>query len=136
VASSVAFSVLLVAFAFVRVVWLACVVLLAVGFTMILNGALCNALLQAIVPDALRGRLMAAYSFVVVGMAQVVGAFCGGAVARAVGETWAIGGGAFWSSAGRARGASPTRASSTGSTKRRATGRGGAARSGGFGSIR
>jgi hypothetical protein len=26
-------------------------------------------------------------------MAQVVGAFCGGAVARAVGETWAIGGG-------------------------------------------
>jgi MFS family permease len=93
VASSLAFSVLLVAFAFVRVVWLACVVLLAVGFTMILNGALCNALLQSIVPDALRGRLMAAYSFVVVGMAQVVGAFCGGAVARAVGETWAIGGG-------------------------------------------
>ena len=93
VASSTAFAVLLMAFAFVRVAWLACVVLLAVGFTMILNGALCNALLQAIVPDALRGRLMAAYSFVVVGMAQVVGAFCGGAVARAIGETWAIGGG-------------------------------------------
>ena len=93
VASSTAFAVLLTAFAFVRVAWLACVVLLAVGFTMILNGALCNALLQAIVPDALRGRLMAAYSFVVVGMAQVVGAFCGGAVARAIGETWAIGGG-------------------------------------------
>jgi len=31
---------------------------------------------------------------VVVGMAQVVGAFLGGAVARALGVDWAIGGGA------------------------------------------
>jgi predicted MFS family arabinose efflux permease len=93
VGSSFLFAALLVGFAFVHTAWLACTVLLAVGFTMILNGALSNALLQSIVPDALRGRLMAAYSFVVVGMAQVVGAFCGGAVARAVGESWAIGGG-------------------------------------------
>ena len=47
-----------------------------------------------IVPDALRGRLMAAYSFVVVGLSQVVGAFLAGAVARAVGVDWAIGGAA------------------------------------------
>jgi hypothetical protein len=44
---------------------------------MILNGALANGILQSIVPDELRGRLMAAYSFVVVGMAQVVGSFVG-----------------------------------------------------------
>ena len=93
VASSFGFSALLLVFAFVRAAWLAVPLLLAIGFAMILNGAIANALLQAIVPDALRGRLMAAYSFVVVGMAQVVGAFCGGAVARAVGEGWAIGGG-------------------------------------------
>jgi len=35
------------------------------------------------VPDALRGRLMAAYSFAVVGVAQVAGSFLGGAAARA-----------------------------------------------------
>jgi MFS family permease len=94
VGASLAFSVLLLAFAFVRQAWMALPLLLAIGFAMILNGALSNALLQAIVPDALRGRLMAAYSFVVVGMAQVVGAFVGGAVARAFGVDWAIGGGA------------------------------------------
>ncbi|MGZ8469672.1 MAG: MFS transporter [Gemmatirosa sp.] len=94
VGSSFAFSVLLFAFAFVREAWMALPLLLAIGFAMILNGALSNALLQAIVPDALRGRLMAAYSFVVVGMAQVVGALIGGAVARAIGVDWAIGGGA------------------------------------------
>ncbi len=94
VGASCAFSVLLLAFSVVREVWVALPLLLAIGFAMILNGALSNALLQAIVPDALRGRLMAAYSFVVVGMAQVVGAFVGGAVARAIGVDWAIGGGA------------------------------------------
>ncbi len=94
VAASVGFAALLGVFAFVRAAWAAVPLLLAIGFAMILNGALSNALLQAIVPDALRGRLMAAYSFVVVGMAQVVGAFAGGAVARALGVEWAVGGGA------------------------------------------
>jgi len=37
-----------------------------------LSGALANGLLQANVEDGLRGRLMAAYSFVVVGLSQVV----------------------------------------------------------------
>jgi MFS family permease len=78
----------------VRTARLAIPLLLATGCAMILTGALSNALLQASSPDALRGRLMAAYSFVVVGMAQVVGAFAGGAVARAAGVDWAVGGGA------------------------------------------
>ena len=91
--ASVAFALLLVAFALVRRAWVAEAVLLATGCTMILNGAVANGLLQAMVPDALRGRLMAAYSFVVVGMAQVVGALVGGAVARLAGPDWAIGGG-------------------------------------------
>jgi MFS family permease len=91
--ASFAFAALLVAFAFVRHVWVAEAVLLATGCAMILNGALANGLLQRLVPDALRGRTMAAYSFVVVGVAQVAGAFVGGAVARAVGVDWAIGGG-------------------------------------------
>ena len=60
------------------------------GITMIVNGAISNALLQHMVPDALRGRLMAAYSFVVVGLAQTIGSFAAGIVARAVGVQWAI----------------------------------------------
>jgi MFS family permease len=61
---------------------------------MILNGALANSLLQSLVPDALRGRLMAAYSLIAVGVAQVVGSFVAGTVANAVGVDWAIGGAA------------------------------------------
>jgi MFS family permease len=93
-ASSFAYAILLIVFAAVRSPGVARVVLLATGFAMICNGALANAMLQSRVPDVLRGRLMAAYSFVVVGMAQVVGSFVGGAVARVAGADWAIGGGA------------------------------------------
>ena len=92
--SCYAFGVLLVLFAASRSVLLGCILLLGAGFAMILNGALANGLLQGVVPDALRGRLMAAYSFVVVGLAQVAGAFLAGSVADAVGVDWTIGGGA------------------------------------------
>jgi MFS family permease len=92
--SSTAYALLLVAFSLVRTPSLAYPVLLCTGFTMILNGALSNALLQHLVPDELRGRLMAVYSLIVVGAAQVFGAFAAGAIARAVGVDWAIGGGA------------------------------------------
>jgi MFS family permease len=57
---------------------------------MILNGAIANGLLQSIVPDGLRGRIMAAYGLVVVGLAQVVGAFTGGVVAHSVGVAGAV----------------------------------------------
>jgi predicted MFS family arabinose efflux permease len=94
VGASFAYAVLLLCFAVVRSPLVARVMLLGIGFTMILHGALSNGILQSRVPDVLRGRLMAAYSFAVVGMAQVVGSFLGGAVARAAGVAWAIGGGA------------------------------------------
>jgi MFS family permease len=92
--SCYAYSVLLILFSLSRSVALGCVLLFGAGFAMILNGALANGLLQAIVPDRLRGRLMAAYSFVVVGLSQVVGALVVGVVARVVGVDWAIGGAA------------------------------------------
>ena len=50
--------------------------------------------MQTIVPDEFRGRLMAIYSLIVVGLPQVLGAFGAGIVARAVGVDWAIGGAA------------------------------------------
>jgi len=60
------------------------------GMTMIANGAVSNSMLQHQVPDALRGRLMAAYSFIVVGLAQTLGSFIAGVLARALGVQWAI----------------------------------------------
>jgi MFS family permease len=92
--ASFAFAALLIAFAFVRNPYVACGFLLAIGFTMIVNNAVANALLQHIVPDQMRGRIMAAYSFLVVGLSQTIGAFGAGAVARVSGVQWAIGGAA------------------------------------------
>ncbi|MDQ3950517.1 MAG: MFS transporter [Gemmatimonadota bacterium] len=92
--ASFAFAVLLIAVSFVRSAHVAYGFLLAIGFTMIVNNAVANALLQHIVPDEMRGRIMAAYSLIVVGLSQTIGAFGAGAVAKVAGVQWAIGGGA------------------------------------------
>jgi MFS family permease len=92
--ASFAFSSLLIALSFVRSAHLAYGFLLAIGFTMIVSNAVSNALLQHIVPDYMRGRIMATYSFIVVGLSQTIGAFGAGAVATVVGVQWAIGGAA------------------------------------------
>jgi MFS family permease len=94
VIASMLWPALLIVFSFVRTPVVGYALLLAIGCTMILNGAIANGLLQGIVPDALRGRIMAAYGLVVVGLSQVVGAFTGGIVAHAVGVAPAIGGSA------------------------------------------
>ena len=88
--SSVVYAVLLIAFSQVRSLNVAWPLLLLVGCAMILNGALSNAMLQDLVPDQFRGRLMAAYSLVVVGLSQVVGNFFGGVVARAFNADYAV----------------------------------------------
>lgn len=64
--------------------------LLATGCVLIVNSALGNTMMQAIVPDAYRGRLMAIYSLIVVGLPQVVGAFAAGGIARVVGISWTL----------------------------------------------
>jgi MFS family permease len=88
--SSYTYPLILLALAAVRDARAAYVLLFLAGMAMIANGAVSNAMLQHSVPDALRGRLMAAYSFVVVGLAQTVGSFLAGLVARAFGVHWAI----------------------------------------------
>jgi MFS family permease len=87
------FAVLLIAFALSPWLRLSQLLLFGTGFTMIVNGALAFGMLQRLVPDEMRGRLSSAYSLVVVGLAQVLGAFAAGAVARWAGPHWAIGGG-------------------------------------------
>ncbi len=94
IAASMAWPVVLLIFSFTRTPIIGYALLLAVGCTMILNGAISNGLLQTNVPDALRGRIMAAYGLVVVGLAQVVGAFVAGSVANIIGVAPTIGGSA------------------------------------------
>ncbi len=83
------FAVLTILFSFVRMVPLAAIVLLFLGLTMLINGALANGILQTVVPDELRGRVMATYVFVYVGFTPF-GSVIAGAVARALGVQWAI----------------------------------------------
>jgi len=92
--ASYVFATLLIAFSLVRNASFAYPILLGVGFTMILNNATANSTLQHVVPNELRGRLMAAYSFIVVGLSQVLGSVLAGSVAHAIGVSWSIGGAA------------------------------------------
>lgn len=94
IAASIIWPILLIAFSFCHTPWVAYVLLLAIGCTMILNGAISNGLLQGVVPDVLRGRMMAAYGLVVVGLSQVVGAFVAGSLAHVAGVAASIGGAA------------------------------------------
>jgi MFS family permease len=68
--------------------------LILIGFTMLINGALANGILQSAVPDELRGRVMAAYVFVYVGF-MPIGSLIGGFLAHITGVQWAIGSGAL-----------------------------------------
>jgi MFS family permease len=89
--ASMIWPALLIIFAFCRAPWLGYLLLLAIGATMILNGAISNGLLQTIVPNELRGRMMAAYGLVVVGLSQSLGGFIAGALARYLGVASSIG---------------------------------------------
>jgi hypothetical protein len=89
--STFGYAALLLALSLTRSPTLAYPILLVTGFLMIVNNAMANGLLQLLVPDELRGRLMSIYSLIVVGLPQVVGAFSAGAVARLIGVDRAIG---------------------------------------------
>jgi MFS family permease len=91
--SSIVFPVLLLAVALTPVAAVTAALLLLTGVSMILHTALANALIQSIVPDALRGRVIAAYVVVYVGFSPF-GSFMSGAVAQLAGVVWALAGGA------------------------------------------
>ncbi|HUK20400.1 MAG TPA: MFS transporter [Gemmatimonadales bacterium] len=85
-----AFGALLVAFAATRSYVVAVLLLALAGCAMIVTTALSNTMIQLLVPDALRGRVMAFYAFVFVGMAPF-GAFQAGFLAEHYGTPLAIG---------------------------------------------
>jgi MFS family permease len=87
------YPVLLVSVSLAHLPLLVGALLFGVGIAMIVNNALVNALLQEIVPDELRGRVMSLYVMLYIG-ASPAGSFIAGAVAKAAGTAWAIGGAA------------------------------------------
>jgi MFS family permease len=91
--SAYSFAALLLAFSLVRAPALAGALLVLLGLTMMINGALANGMIQSIVPDELRGRVISAYVFVYVGFTPI-GSLLAGAVAHAFNVQLAIGGGA------------------------------------------
>ncbi len=89
-------------FSFSTRLWLSVALLLPSGYCMMLQMACSNTLIQTMVPDQLRGRVMSVYSMMFMGMAPF-GAFFGGALAHRIGApiTVAVGGvacvmGAIW----------------------------------------
>ena len=96
------FGISIFCFSFSRSFWLSVALLLPAGYSMMLQMACSNTLIQTMVPDQLRGRVMALYSMMFMGMAPF-GAFFGGALAHRIGApiTVATGGvacivGAIW----------------------------------------
>jgi MFS family permease len=87
------FGVSLILFSFSHVFWLSALLLVPVGFSMMVQMASSNTLVQAMVPDQLRGRVMAVYSMMFMGMAPF-GSICAGALAHRIGapRTVALGG--------------------------------------------
>jgi MFS family permease len=84
VVSTAGFGISLILFAWSRVFWLSVVLLVPVGMSMMVEMASSNTLIQSMVPDRLRGRVMAVYSMMFMGMAPF-GALFAGALADRVG---------------------------------------------------
>src|SRR5271155_31639 len=93
------FGASLTVFALSHKFWVSVILLLPVGYCMMLQMACSNTLIQVMVPDALRGRVMAVYSMMFMGMAPI-GALLGGAVADRLGVQVAVAIGGMASVAG------------------------------------
>ena len=87
--TSMCFGVALIVFSWSRSLWLSMLLLIPVGFMLMVQMASSNTLIQAMVPDQLRGRVMAVYSMMFMGMAPF-GAFFAGAIAHKIGAPWTI----------------------------------------------
>lgn len=91
--ASAGFGASLILFALSRSFWLSALLLVPVGYAMMIEMAASNTLIQAMVPDNLRGRVMAVYSMMYMGMAPI-GALIAGSLAQRFGapHTVMIGG--------------------------------------------
>jgi len=84
VSASFLFGIGLMLFAFSRSLWLSLVLILLAGFGMIVQMASCNTILQTIVDDNKRGRIMSFYTMAFIGMVPF-GSLLIGALAQRIG---------------------------------------------------
>ena len=89
------FGVFLILFSFSRSFLLSSVLLIPTGMCMMLQMSSSNTLIQAMVPDQLRGRVMSIYSMMFMGMAPI-GALLGGAIANRFSATISVALGGFF----------------------------------------
>jgi MFS family permease len=75
--STAAFAVTLILFSWSHAFWVSTLVLVPAGLAMMVQMAASNTLIQAMVPDELRGRVMAVYSMMFMGMAPLGALFAG-----------------------------------------------------------
>ncbi|HEY3930061.1 MAG TPA: MFS transporter [Candidatus Koribacter sp.] len=83
------FGTSLVLFSFSRYFWLSALFLIPVGYFMMVQMASSNTLLQSMSPDHLRGRVLALYSMMFMGMAPF-GALFAGAIADRIGAPYTV----------------------------------------------
>lgn len=86
---NIVFCCMLVMFSYSRSLTFAIPVLMLAGWGMMTNMALTNTIIQTIVPDKLRGRVISVYTFMFMGMTPI-GSLVAGVVAHSVGVAWAI----------------------------------------------
>ena len=86
------FGVALVAFAFSRSVWLSAAALTLAGFGIMASTSAMNTILQTLVEERMRGRVMALYTMAFIGLSPV-GALLGGALADRIGAPLTVAGG-------------------------------------------
>ena len=83
------FGTSLILFTLSRRLWLSMALLVPTGFGMMVQMGATNTLLQVMVPDRLRGRVMSLYSMMFIGMGPI-GALIGGAIAARIGAPWTV----------------------------------------------
>jgi MFS family permease len=82
-------GVTLVAFASSRAFWLSAVLLVVSGFALMLATASVNTVIQTLVSDRMRGRVMSLYAMAFIGVTPV-GSLAGGALATRWGAPWTV----------------------------------------------
>lgn len=79
----------LIAFSFSQTFWVSAAILVPMGYCMIVTMAASNTLIQSMVPDHVRGRVMAVYSMMFMGMAPL-GALAAGTIGQRIGAPWTV----------------------------------------------
>ena len=88
--SCAGFGLALLAFSLSRMLWLSAVLLVPTGFGMMIQMASSNTLIQSMVPDRLRGRVMSVYAMTFMGMAPL-GSLLAGSLAHTLGAPMTVG---------------------------------------------